>query len=256
MVSLKDVAQDCLGLSGTISVNSDVFGYIFRDATGSIFGPLGGTDILPGTNTPRNRSLRSHLELIEGQSVNLSIILVGHENDFSGAVSVNEALSVQYAIQVMRDIYGQRDIGVRRIFWRRIPMADVGNYLIITDSAEAENLTDDWSANDNDGIDVFWVQNILNASGWCNKDGPCDKDSKDGLTGAVIELLGTSRIRGIVLAHEVGHYLGLGSGPGINNVMGSDADGDGIDTIGNTSTGLTNAQGNTMKTHCFIRAAC
>ena len=38
--------------------------------------------------------------------------------------------------------------------------------------------------------------------------------------------------------------------------MGSDADGDGIDTIGNTSTGLTNAQGNTMKTHCFIRAAC
>ena len=32
--------------------------------------------------------------------------------------------------------------------------------------------------------------------------------------------------------HEVGHYLGLGTGPNANNVMGVDSNNDGIDEIG------------------------
>ena len=60
----------------------------------------------------------------------------------------------------------------------------------------------------------------------------------------------------MLVAHEMGHYLGLGSGPNINNVMGSDTDGDGIDTIGNQSTNITNSQASTMRSHCSVRSAC
>ena len=53
---------------------------------------------------------------------------------------------------------------------------------IITDRPEAVDLTDDFSG-PNDGIDVFYVQSILNAGGWSTTPGPCDKDAKDEMTG-------------------------------------------------------------------------
>ena len=138
---------------------------------------------------------------------------------------------------------------------RRIGAAAVGNYTIITNGAEATDLTDDFSG-PNDGIDVFWVQSVLNAGGFSNSDGPCDKDEKDERTGAVLEVSGSRRFTGVLLAHEVGHYLGLGTGPGIGNLMGTDPDGDGIDSINSNSTAITNAQANTMRSGCWVRAAC
>ena len=52
--------------------------------------------------------------------------------------------------------------------------------------------------------------------------GPCDKDSSDDLTGAVLEVSGSRRFTGVLLAHEVGHYLGLGTGTSPTNLMGVD----------------------------------
>ena len=120
---------------------------------------------------------------MKGRSINICIFLVGHENDFSGVVTLANVISVQVAMQTVRDLYAQVNLGVRTLFWRRIGMADVGNYVIITDRPEAVDLTDDFSG-PNDGIDVFYVQSILNAGGWSTITGPCDKDEKDEMTGA------------------------------------------------------------------------
>ena len=118
------------------------------------------------------------------------------------------------------------------------------------DASEATDLTEDYSG-PNDGLDVFFVTNVTDASGWSNVDGPCDKDAK-GRTGSVLELSTTDLVTGIVLGHEVGHYLGLPHAGDITNLMGDDSDGDGIGSINATSLNLTNSQGNTMKDHCSV----
>jgi hypothetical protein len=116
LVSLKDVAQNCLGLSGSYSVTRDVYGYIFRDGSNRLFGGLATSDTFPATGQPTSRSLRAHLEVIKDLSVNLSIFLVDHENDFSGAMSLDDVTKIQYAIQVARDIYAQAPLGIRKIY--------------------------------------------------------------------------------------------------------------------------------------------
>jgi hypothetical protein len=241
-LSLKATAAGCLGLTPPFSVNTDVYGYLFRDANGTIFG-----------GTPMVRSLRQQLELMKGKAINLCIFLVGHENDFSGVVTIGQVVSLQQAIQVIRDIYGQAPLGVRKLFWRRIGVAEAGNYTIITDKPEAIDLTDDFSG-PNDGIDVFFVQSILNAGGWSTTPGPCDKDAKDEMTGAVVEL--SSGILGILTAHEVGHYLGLSHANTITNLMGVDSNNDGIGELNSTSTNLTSSQASTMRGHCSVRSPC
>jgi hypothetical protein len=254
-LSVRQIAQDCLGRTGDLSVNSDVYGYIFRDTDGSVFGALGGGDTFPGSGQPTTRSLRRHLETISGDATDLVLILVGHENDFSGSVSVDDVTKVQYCVQVTRDLYAQVDVGVRRLNWQRIPSADAGGYVNIADGSEAEDLTDDWNG-PNGGIDVFWVQSIGDAGGWSNVQGPCDKDSKDGRTGAVLELSGSRRFTGVLLGHEVGHYLGLSHTNSTANMMGDDSDGDGIGSINSNSTAVSTAEGNTMRGHCSVHGPC
>jgi hypothetical protein len=241
-LSLKAVAAGCLGVTPPFSLNSDVYGYIFRDQNGTLFG-----------GTPQVRSLRRQLELVKGKAIDICIFLVGHENDFSGVVTRAQVVAVQQAMQVVRDLYGQAPLGVRTLFWRRIGVAEAGNYTIITDKPEAIDLTDDFSG-PNDGIDVFYVQSILNAGGWSTSPGPCDKDAKDEMTGAVVEL--SSGILGILTGHEVGHYLGLEHANTITNLMGVDSNGDGIGELDSTSTDLTSSQATTMRGHCAVKDPC
>jgi hypothetical protein len=254
-LSVRGIASSCLGLTGNFSVNSDLYGYIFRDSDGSVFGTLGGSDTFPGSGAATTRSLKRHLETISGRATDLVIILVGHENDFSGAVSRDDVTKAQYAIQVTRDIYASAQLGVRRIRWQRIPMADAGGYVNIADRGEAQDLTDDWSGSGG-GIDVFVVQSIGDAGGWSNVDGPCDKTSKFDLSGAVIEITGSRRFTGVLMGHEVGHYLGLEHANSLTNLMGADTNDDGIGEINNNSTGVTSGQGSTMRGHCSVAAPC
>ena len=254
-LSLRDIASRCLGINGPFSVNNDVYGYIFRETDGTMFGALQASDTLPGTSTARDRSLGTHLQTISGRATDLVLILVGHVDDFSGTFSRDDATKVQYAVQIARDLYAQQALGIRRLNWQQIPEANVGGYADITNRAEAGNLTDDWSGPPG-GIDVFLVQSIGDADGWSNQEGPCDKNSSDDLTGVVMEVSGSRRSTGILLAHEVGHYLGLGTGPASTNLMGVDSNGDGVDEINDNSTGLTDAQGTTMRRHCTVNGPC
>lgn len=232
--SLRQVASNCLGVSGNFSVTRNVFGYIW--------GPMN-----------RELSLLAHLRRIRGDAINLSVILVAHEPGFAGVFTQANCQRMQEAIDVMREIYAQVDFGVRKIYWQYIPVADANGYSVV-DGAEATDLTEDWSG-DNDGIDVFWVSNVTDAGGWSNSDGPCDKDSK-GRTGAVLELQGSDDFTGILLAHEVGHYLTLEHANTITNLMGVDSNNDGIGELSGASRNLTENQGDEMKASCFVRPPC
>jgi hypothetical protein len=234
-ISVRDTGVSCMGLTPPFSVRSGIYGYIF--------GP-----------TTRDLRLDSHLKLIKGKSINLSLILVAHENDFSGEWTLAEAQSMQEGIDRARELYGRVNLGIRKLYWQFIPVADAGGYASV-DAGEATDLTNDWSGA-NDGIDVFFVTTVTDASGWSNTDGPCDKDEDKERTGVVMELGGGTNIDGIVLGHEVGHYLHLQHAGDITNIMGDDSDGDGIGSIDGTSTNITTAQGNTMKGSCFVKSTC
>lgn len=243
-LSVKSIAASCLDVDPPLSVREDVFGYIWGSMN-------------------RSLSLRDHLERISGTSTNLSVFLVGHEPSFGGWVSQAEAQQIQHAIDVQRELYAQVGLGVRKLYWRYIPVDEATGYFAV-DSSEATELTEDFSG-PNDGIDVFYVQDVTDAAGWSNSNngagGPCDKDEKGERTGAVMQITtpindGNNDFAGILLAHEVGHYLGLLHAGDITNVMGDDSDGNGIGSIDSTSVNLTSSQGNTMRSHCSVHSAC
>jgi hypothetical protein len=258
VISIRQTAADCLGVTGEIWVNRDIYGYRSRDGNGRLFGALTSGDTLPATNTATTRSLTAQLQRITGKAINVTIFMVGLDpnNASNSAVDIDDYTRVQYAIQICRDIYAQASLGIRKLYWRYITPAEAGGYIDFSGPGEATDLTEDFSGPEGDSIDLFFVRSIAGAAGWSNKNGPCDKDAKDERTGSVCELNNSSRFTGVLVAHEMGHYLGLGSGPNINNVMGSDTDGDGIDTIGNNSTNITSAQASTMRNHCSVRSAC
>ena len=250
---MKAIAKNCLGKTGSLSVNTDVYGYKWRN--GGLFGALSG-DILPGTGTPTGRSLRTHLKTISGNAIDLALIVVGYDPDSTiSAIKPDDLTKIQYAVQVMRDMYAQAPLGVRHLNWQQISLADAEDYIDIADKDEAEDLTDDWNG-PGGGIDVFWVRSIGDASGWSEIDGSCDKDDKTEQTGAVVEVSNGKRATGIVLGHEVGHYLGLVHSNSITNMMGVDSDGDGIGETDNTSTNITAAEGAKMLTHCSVMGPC
>jgi hypothetical protein len=250
-LSLRDISTHCLGLTGDISVNTNVYGYQYRDVDGSLFGTLKDTDTLPGTGAPTTRSLRRHLETVTGRAMDVCVFLVGHEADFSGAVTHDDVTKLQYAIQVARDIYAQVDLGIRRITWRRISVANAGGYLDIDGDSEAKKLTHDFSGPP-DMLDVFIVQNIAGTAGGlgpAHPPGSCNKDNDLQTTGVLVQLIAMERrTMGIILAHEAGHYLGLDHVSTITNLM--------YETAFPQSTGLTTTQANTMKEHCFMLPAC
>jgi hypothetical protein len=167
--------------------------------------------------------------------------------------TIEQVQRFQTGIHIMRELYAQVAVGVRKIFWSSISIADAGDFTVVDDK-EAKKLTQAWSG-DNDGIDVFLVTSITDAAGWSNVDGPCDK-TKLSRTGAVVMLISPDLEFGILLAHEVGHYLGLEHGTDINNVMGTDEDGNGIGSTDWRSVELTFGQGTKMREHCSMHGPC
>jgi hypothetical protein len=223
-ISLRDVAQSCLGKSTPLSMRWDVFGFY--------------------SNPELELSLRRQLELAQGEGLNLNLILVAEE-DFTWA----DIEEIQFAVQYMRNIYDDEGICVRKIRWQVISAADAGGYATINSGSEAFDLTDDWNGPDGGYLDVFIVRNMTGgAGGWSTVDSPCSKDDKDEMTGTVNALNFSRETSGIIFAHEAGHYLGLNHHSNHGNFMHANASGG--------STNITSAQGSTMRSHCYVRVVC
>ena len=95
-VSIRDVCQNCLGETGTLSLRRDLYGYIWDG----------------GRTDGRVLSVLDHIRLIRGRSINLCCFLVGHEEpNFGGTYTEAQAVHIQRSIDVSREIT-QREMDI------------------------------------------------------------------------------------------------------------------------------------------------
>jgi len=222
MASLRRIA-DCIGLPDRFSVRRDFYGYT--------------------TRVPRPLSLLQQLRLLRGRHIHINVICVGVES-----FTDRDQVEIDGALQATRDLYATVNLGIGRIFRFFIATAEARGRDNIGSNSEAEDLTEEWTV-DNDALDVFFVLTYSGpAQGYSAIGGSCDKNSK-GITGVVVAIEDAAWVTNIVLAHEIGHYLGLGHSTDRNNLMFAmgPATGMGI---------LTSRQGSTMRSHCFVKPGC
>lgn len=220
MASLKQMAV-CIGLTDGFSVVRDFYGYI--------------------TGAPQRLSLLKQIGLLKGKHLDINLIRVGIES-----FDNNDEADIDGAVQRMRDIYATVSLGVGRVTRWFITTEDANGQDNIDNDGEAEDLTDDWTV-DNNALDVFCVLTYAgDTAGLSAVKGDCDKDGK-GMTGSVIEMQTSPSILGLIIAHEVGHYLGLDHSSNSTNLMFKSVPNEGQ---------LTSGQGSTMRGHCFVRRGC
>ncbi|MDQ6877666.1 MAG: hypothetical protein M3082_08180 [Candidatus Dormibacteraeota bacterium] len=161
------------------------------------------------------------------------------------------------AANVTRSIYERRDLTFD-IDYRYIPHDRVGPYEIITTFDEFHNLLSDWSGPDtNDNIDAFIVQAIAIAGtsidgidgsipGPTSHAGPDSGviASKTGFVDGSGSRRLSSAYLGMLIGHELGHYLGLVHVSGAGNLM--------LPSSGTTDTNLTYGQYKTMIGHGWV----
>ncbi len=219
MASLRGMAQ-CIGITGNFSVLHDFFGY---------------------TAAPQDLSVLTQIRRLQGRHVHMNLIRVGIES-FTAA----DELEIDGAVQFTRDTYATVNLGVGRVTRWFITTAQANGRDNIGSDGEAEDLTDEWTV-DNHALDVFFVLTYAGTTiGLSRVDGPCDKDAK-GMDGSVVAMEGTGNTTGFVLAHEVGHYLGLSHTSNSNRLM--------FGTVPNGGQ-LSSSEGSDMRDHCFAESPC
>lgn len=222
MVSLRDAAR-CINLdnSNSFSVVRDFFGYM--------------------RGAPQQLSLLTQIRRLQGRHIHLNCIRVG-----SDQFTANDLAEIDSAVEFTRNNFAQINIGIGRVKHYIITTAEANGRDNINSDSEAESLTDEWTV-DNDAYDVFFVLTYSGTTiGLSRVDGPCDKDAK-GMDGSVVAIEGSVNTTGFVLAHEVGHYMGLDHNSSNNNLMFAS-----VPNGGN----LNSAQGSTMRGHCFVKSGC
>jgi hypothetical protein len=171
-------------------------------------------------------------------TVDVNLIAIGRDH-FSNA-NIDQMLN---SLTGARQIYSQVGLNIGMVRRFRIESSQAGALEIVDSLAEAEQLTDDWTV-DNNALDVFVVRAMNGADGWSAVGGSCDKNSK-GMTGSVVSLNGSLANSGNTFAHEMGHYLGLDHIAAADNFIGNNG-------ASNSNTNVFDWQGDTMKRHCFV----
>ncbi|GAB1823817.1 matrixin family metalloprotease [Herbidospora sp. RD11066] len=104
-------------------------------------------------------------------------------------------------------IFGTVGLTLNTVTFYRIRAKDAGARAVISNFAEAVDLTQEWSGIATSGINVFVVrQHVIGTYGTSPEPKQCTGDDKEQL-GAVVEL--NPELTGTITAHEIGHYLGL-----------------------------------------------
>lgn len=220
MASLRKAAQ-CIGLSGQISILGDFYGY--------------------WTKVPVRLSLLAQVRLLQGKHIHLNLIRTAN-------FDISQQKEIDFGLQVMRNIYATVNVGVGRIQRFFIPPG----HEIIDGNSEFHDLINEFSA-PNASIDVFLVRIISGDSFGKSpsRRGSCDKDSKDD-SGCAIAVEDTHDGLGLtlgqVIAHEVGHFLGLKHEDELlDNLM--------FPKLPNGGK-LYGGQGGVMVIHCSIDGGC
>lgn len=234
-VSVKDTADDCLGVTPKFSVVEDFFDF-----------PRGYQD------RTYQLSLKDQIDLISGECMDLNIQVMGYDG-----LSSTQRDRIESACQYAREIYAQIDVGIRHLNWIERTEASVGDYLEITDTSEDSEHCDLVDDEDFDGspsnyLDCFFVPTITgNIIGLCVEGCSCDTtDNKGCDSGLTVEIGSLSEYyMGQALAHELGHYHGLPhNSSSSSNLM--------YPTSSGTNTDISSTEEDTIKDACGVTVKC
>ena len=198
-------------------------------------------------------ALREHLLCLSQKNhFNLNVI-------FAGTLAQTNRPFVERAVQVCRAIWMGGRITLGRVTYTFHPTAPtaaggpVGEFANINCESDVHAMTRTFSVR-NDGIDCFLVDNLTCGLGFAPPGGPPFKTSasKDGIA---VELnFNRNALQvGRTMAHEVGHYFGLGHWGLFKGVSV-------MDPSDNTPTGgswrISTDQRNYAHHHGFVNGAC
>ena len=139
--------------------------------------------------------------------------------------------------------------------YRDIRMDDNKDHDCTSGSDEADDLRDDWSSPNDSWLDVWLVETLsgpacsANVGGFSPVDGPRGKGGDN--SGVIIKMssanIGTSggrNLMALIIAHEVGHFLGLNHNSDNANFMAPSTNG--------SNSAITHGQYTTVTDHDFV----